>query len=955
VAIQGSIEEAGLPDVLQLLALGRKTGCLVVVDGSEIQGQIFLDVGRVSYAAVSSRPDRLGDMLVKSGRITPQQLEQAVAEQTRASGHQIGRILVEAGRLERAELERFIRLQVEEAVYFLFTWTHGTFSFTSDRLPPYQSLLVPLDTESLLLEGARRVDEWSLIQKKIPSFDLLYRRSRDTLGPAAEGLTEEQKRILPLLDGTRDVTSIIDTTGMAEFDVGKALYGLVTAGFAQLVERRAHVRHLEYRELLAYTVREAEFADAQRRKDAARHIVDCPICAERLRTMNIRSTAGAGSLPAAEAQPEPVLDVAAEAPQPRGRAAATRTAAAAPGLVERRARERRTGADRRTRDRRTGTDRRRTMSAARSPTNTERRVGPRREEDRPAGDSRDRRGGERIQRGVQPAAAASAARLGSVQLTTDTGQPQPAARVEDAPRAVAPAMDAVAVGKAEPAVPETVASATAPGAAAPVGSPAPTSSTTGTVPPRGSVSPAGGDAGAPKDIEWVVSPEESLEMIRGSRAQARAADAARRGPQRPAPQIVGRPTNHARSPAANDASVAASAGASLAGAGPTLDRYAAGPGAASADEGGKHAGPDAGRQVYPVRRLAIAAGITFVAVLGFMAGQLGGRGGSNSVAGPTFPGTREPVADSRQRAPAQLPAGDSLAMGEATPAESTTQGAAASRLAATSLRAATPRIQPPARPAAEPIATPGERLRPVAPAPVAATTTPPAAQAAAPQPQPAPTVGIIRGVVHDAAGRVLPGAHVSVRGSALSAVADGSGAFEIREVPGGPATVRASADGFLSGSADVRVEAGGTVTADFALGRPNAAEPDRELGAGGWGLVDRAEAASVLGGTLGAIEGLPIESIAKSTTAARTRIRVAQLTQAGERIVLTETRAGAAVRGGPGPAVVTALRVMPPSEAYPWSTATASFGNILITVKTSVAVETLRSLLARLGEVPQGQ
>lgn len=959
MAIQGSIEEAGLPDVLQLLALGRKTGCLVVVDGSEIQGQIFLDVGRVSYAAVSNRPDRLGDMLVKSGRITQQQLEQAVAEQTRASGHQIGRILVEAGRLERAELERFIRVQVEEVVYFLFTWTHGTFSFTSDRLPPHQSLLVPLDTESLLLEGARRVDEWSLIQKKIPSFDLLYRRSRDTLGPAAEGLTDEQKRILPLLDGTRDVTSIIDTTGMAEFDVGKALFGLVTAGFAQLVERRAHVRHLEYRELLAYTVREAEFADAQRRKDAARHIVDCPICAERLRTMSVRSTAGAGSLPAAEAQPESLVDVAAQAPQPRGRTAAARTAAVAPGLVERRARERRAGSDRRKHDRRAGTDRRRTMSAARSPTNTERRVGPRREEDQRAGDSRDRRGGERIQRGVQPAAGAFAARSGSVQLAADAGQPQrAAARVEDAPRAVALAMDGVADGKIEPAVPETVASATAPDAAAAVSSPSPTPSSAGVVPARGSYSPTGGDAGAPKDIDWVVTPEESLEMIRGSRAQVRGADAARRGPQKPAPQIAGRPANHARSPVANGASVAASAGAPLAGASPTLDRYAAGPGAASAGEG--RAGPDAGPQVYPVRRLAIAAGITFVAVLGFMAGQLGGRGGSNPVAGAAFPGTREPATDSREQVPAQPPAGASLAIGEAAPAESATQGAAASRLAATSRRAAAPSMEPSTRPAAETVATPRERSRPAAPAPVAETPTTPAAQPAAtgvavPQPQPAPSVGTIRGVVHDAAGRVLPGAHLSVRGIALSAVADGSGAFEIRDVPAGAATLLASADGFVSGSADVRVQAGGTITADFALGRPNTAEPDRELGAGGWGLVDRAEATSILGGTLGAIEGLPIESIAKSTTAARTRIRVAQLTQAGERIVLTETRAGAAVRGGPGPAVVTALRVMPPSEAYPWSTATASFGNILITVKTSVAVETLRSLLARLGEVPQGQ
>jgi hypothetical protein len=951
VAIQGSIEEAGLPDVLQLLALGRKTGCLVVVDGSDVQGHIFLDVGRVSYAAVSNRPDRLGDMLVKSGRITQQQLEQAVAEQARASGHQIGRILVEAGRLERAELERFIRVQVEEAVYFLFTWTHGSFSFTSDRLPPHQSLLVPLDTESLLLEGARRVDEWSLIQKKIPSFGLVYRRSRDTLGPAAEGLTEEQRRILPLLDGTRDVTSIIDTTGMAEFDVGKALYGLVSAGFAQLVERRAHVRHLEYRELLAYTVREAEFSDAQRRKDAARHIVDCPICAERLRTMNARSTAGAGSLQSAEAQPELAVDIAPEAPLSRGRTTTARTAAAAPGLVERRARERRAGSDRRKRDRRTGTERRRAVSAARSPTSTERRIGPRREEDQWAGDSRDRRGGERIVRGVQPAAA-FAAQASSVQLTA-AEQPEPAAaRPGDA---VAPTVGAVADGKLNPPVLGTAAGMTAPDAAARIGSSSPTTASPGAVPAPTS----GGNAAGPKDVEWVVTPEESLEMIRDSRVQARGADAARRGPQRPAPQTAGRAANHARSPAANDASTVASAAASLAGAGSTLDRYAAGPGAAAASEGRGRAGLDGGPQPYPVRRLAIAAGIAFVAVLGFMAGQLGGRGGSGQLAGTASPGTREPAAGAREQTPQSL-AGAALASGEPVTAESVSQGAAAARLSAPSRRVAAPRAEPPARPTAEPVAPSRERPRPTAPAPVVATATSPATQpvapaVAAPQPPPAPNVGVIRGVVRDAAGRVLPGAHVSIRGSSLSTAADGSGAFEIRDVPGGPATVLARAEGFVSGSADVQVLAGGTVSADFALGRPSTAEPDRELGAGGWGLVDRAEATSILGGTLGAIDGLPIESIAKSTTAARTRIRMAQLTQAGERIVLTETRAGAAVRGGPGTAVVTALRVMPPSEGYPWSTATASLGNILITVKTGVAVETLRSLLARLGEVPQGQ
>ena len=221
--IQGSIAEAGLPDVLQLLALGRKTGCLSMADG-ETHGEIYLDAGRVSYATVANRLDRLGEALVKSGRITREQLAEATQQQARGSKQQLGKILVDSGHIERQELERWVSLQVEESVYFLFTWKQGTFTFTSDRRPPHEPLPVPLEAEGLLLEGARRVDEWSLIEKKVPSFDLIYRRSKVKLGTNAAGeLTYPQQRILPLLDGTRDVSALVDVTGLTEFDVGKAL------------------------------------------------------------------------------------------------------------------------------------------------------------------------------------------------------------------------------------------------------------------------------------------------------------------------------------------------------------------------------------------------------------------------------------------------------------------------------------------------------------------------------------------------------------------------------------------------------------------------------------------------------------------------------------------------------------------------------------------------------------
>ena len=236
MAIKGSLKEASLPDVLQLLSLGRKSGCLAITDRSSL-GYIFFEHGRISYATVVNRRDRLGDILGKRGRITAQQLEEAIRLQDRDRDKKLGEILVETGAISRAELEHFIRIQIEEAVYFLLTWRRGAFTFESDVKPHRQDFLVAIDPEALLLEGARRVDEWSLIEKKIPSFDIVFKVDEAHLKSAAVSLTDEQQVIVPLLDGTRDVTVIVEESTLVEFEVGKALYGLITAGFVHRVGR----------------------------------------------------------------------------------------------------------------------------------------------------------------------------------------------------------------------------------------------------------------------------------------------------------------------------------------------------------------------------------------------------------------------------------------------------------------------------------------------------------------------------------------------------------------------------------------------------------------------------------------------------------------------------------------------------------------------------------------------
>lgn len=237
MAIKGSLKEASLADVCQLLALGMKSGCLSIADGSRF-GQIYFDRGRINYARIVNRRDRLGDILVRDGVLEQAQLDEVLQRQSREPDRRVGELLVANGYITRDDLNRYIRLQIEEAIYHLFTWSRGNFFFEVDARPDEADVVVSINPETLLLEAARRVDEWSQIRKKIASLDLLFDVERERLRTAGVQLTVEQQAILPLLDGTRTIQAVVDQSGMTEFDVGKALYGLIQAGFAHRVGRK---------------------------------------------------------------------------------------------------------------------------------------------------------------------------------------------------------------------------------------------------------------------------------------------------------------------------------------------------------------------------------------------------------------------------------------------------------------------------------------------------------------------------------------------------------------------------------------------------------------------------------------------------------------------------------------------------------------------------------------------
>ena len=228
MAIRGSLKEASLPDVLQLLALGQKSGCLSIVDGTKF-GSVFFKHGKISFGAIVNRRDRLGDSLVKRGYVTKEQLDGALREQVSQPARRVGELLVDAGFVARDVVEKELRVLVEEAVFSLFTWTQGIWTFEPDVHPDGRELANLINPESLLMEGARRVDEWALVERRFPSFDLVFDIDAARAGQS-QPLGGELAEVAHLLDGRRTIRALIERSGLGEFTVGKALYELSSLG-----------------------------------------------------------------------------------------------------------------------------------------------------------------------------------------------------------------------------------------------------------------------------------------------------------------------------------------------------------------------------------------------------------------------------------------------------------------------------------------------------------------------------------------------------------------------------------------------------------------------------------------------------------------------------------------------------------------------------------------------------
>jgi hypothetical protein len=275
MALQGTIKDFGLADILQMIGIQRKSGILTLENADDTVTVKFLD-GKVVGADTARRglEDLLGSVLVSTGRLTEAQLAEALRLQERTL-QRLGHVLVRGGLISPDDLVEALRVQTLQIIFRLFRWREGKYSFrTLERLEYDEKHFIPISAETILMEGARMIDEWPIIERRIKSDHMVLRRTPAAaeldlsagsivdpgieldFGFGGDGgtavavqektgkitLSAEEREVINLVDGERSAEEINERTALGEFDTYRILADLMTRNLIEEVKKPAAVK-----------------------------------------------------------------------------------------------------------------------------------------------------------------------------------------------------------------------------------------------------------------------------------------------------------------------------------------------------------------------------------------------------------------------------------------------------------------------------------------------------------------------------------------------------------------------------------------------------------------------------------------------------------------------------------------------------------------------------------------
>lgn len=239
MALSGNLKTMLPGDLLQWLSLGQKTGTLVV-SNKRVEKKIFFRNGRVISSASNDPREYLGQFLMSHGYLTESELKKAMEVQQQ-SRILLGKILVMIEVIGEKDLQRFMRLKAEEEIYDIFLWQDGDFYFVDDELPTMEMIPLQVDVTGIIMEGTRRVDEWSRIREVVPNEAVIPVPVSSLEGARRPGDDDEEdeeveEQIVRAIDGKRTIAEIVLESRSSAFIVSSTVSSLLRQGLVKLVD-----------------------------------------------------------------------------------------------------------------------------------------------------------------------------------------------------------------------------------------------------------------------------------------------------------------------------------------------------------------------------------------------------------------------------------------------------------------------------------------------------------------------------------------------------------------------------------------------------------------------------------------------------------------------------------------------------------------------------------------------
>jgi tetratricopeptide (TPR) repeat protein len=234
--VKGELAEGVVPGLLRDMYVGRRSGTLHFAKGSEEQS-IRIHRGHIVNARTNVKEERLGEILVRHGRLTPDGLERATEVVIREK-RRLGEVLVELGLLDPAGLEDAIALRVREILAKVFTWDEGTFQLEEDEEEPPGELTLRLSTGELILDAVRAIRDPDVVRYALGDMDRVLALSSDPLLRFQQlPLSPNDGFVLSRVDGRLSAREVETMTPLPPEDVRRSLLALLSTGILEYLTR----------------------------------------------------------------------------------------------------------------------------------------------------------------------------------------------------------------------------------------------------------------------------------------------------------------------------------------------------------------------------------------------------------------------------------------------------------------------------------------------------------------------------------------------------------------------------------------------------------------------------------------------------------------------------------------------------------------------------------------------